>query len=49
MDLSVKQMLEAMRMLKDRLVFNESMTPAQLEELDDLMEEMKRARNDYVN
>jgi len=28
-DLSVKQMLETMRMLKDRLVFNESMTPAQ--------------------
>lgn len=45
--MSVKQMLEAMRMLKDRLAFNEPMTPRQMNELDDLLEEIKQARNEY--
>ena len=45
--MSVKHMLAAMRMLKDRLAFNEPMTQKQLDELDDLLEEIKQARNEF--
>ena len=45
--MSVKQMLDAMRMLKDRLAFNEPITQRQLNELDDLLEEIRQARNEF--
>jgi len=45
--MSVKQMLDAMRMLKDRLVFNEVITQRELNKLDDLLEEIKQARREF--
>jgi len=45
--MSVKKMLEAMRMLKDRLAFNEVITQRELDELDDLLEEIRNARAEF--
>jgi hypothetical protein len=45
--MTIKQIIAAMQELRDHIAFNERMTPAELEQIKDLIEAIQDGLNDY--